>query len=204
MVQHLTFRWSGNNYIVAGGGGAGTVAFHQRSDGSKWMTAQDGMHADITPIVPGGKAFFNPTSSGMTLHYSDYASPNVNAGRIVGTGVRQGVQATNGQWYKTDIVTGWLADSGTYNNPVIFEKTYPGYSGYGTRNGNVITPSDNAYAGLSAINTGYTGNPYIKLKCDYKIVVIYNPTRPGFNFTGWTNLKTASCWQIATDSPRSR
>ena len=192
---------SGNNYIVAGGGGAGTVAFHQRSDGSKWMTAQDGMHADITPIVPGGKAYFNPTSSGMTLHYSDYVSPNVNAGRIVGTGVRQGVQATNGQWYKTDIVTGWLADSGTYNNPVIFEKTYPGYSGYGTRNGNVITPSDNAYAGLAAINTRYTGNPYIKLKCDYKIVVIYNPTRPGFNFTGWTNLK--NCQLLANSNGQS-
>lgn len=192
---------SGNNYIVAGGGGAGTVAFHQRSDGSKWMTAQNGMHADITPIVPGGKAYFNPTSSGMTLHYSDYVSPNVNAGRIVGTGVRQGVQATNGQWYKTDIVTGWLADSGTYNNPVIFEKTYPGYSGYGTRNGNVITPSDNAYAGLSAINTGYTGNPYTKLKCDYKIVVIYNPARPGFNFTGWTNLK--NCQLLANSNGQS-
>lgn len=180
---------SGNNYIVAGGGGAGTVAFHQRSSGSKWVTAQNGQHADVTPTVPSGKAYFNPTSSGMTLHYSDYASPNVNAGRIVGTGVRQGVQATNGQWYKTDIVTGWLADSGTYNNPVIFEYTYPGYSGYGTRNGNVITPSDNAYAGLAGVNASYTGNPYIKLKCDYKIVVIYNPTRPGFNFTGWTNLK---------------
>lgn len=192
---------SGNNYIVAGGGGAGTVAFHQRSDGSKWMTAQDGMHADITPIVPGGKAYFNPTSSGMTLHYSDYVSPNVNAGRIVGTGVRQGVQATNGQWYKTDIVTGWLADSGTYNNPVIFEKTYPGYSGYGTRNGNIITPSDNAYAGLAAINTRYTGNPYIKLKCDYKIVVINNPTRPGFNFTGWTNLK--NCQLLANSNGQS-
>ena len=192
---------SGNNYIVAGGGGAGTVAFHQRSDGSKWMTAQDGMHADITPIVPGGKAYFNPTSSGMTLHYSDYASPNVNAGRIVGTGVRQGVQATNGQWYKTDIVTGWLADAGSYANPVIFEKTYPGYSGYGTRNGNVITPSDNAYAGLAAINTRYTGNPYIKLKCDYKIVVINNPTRPGFNFTGWTNLK--NCQLLANSNGQS-
>ena len=192
---------SGNNYIVAGGGGAGTVAFHQRSNGSKWVTAQDGQHADQTPIVPSGKAYFNPTSSGMTLHYSDYASPNVNAGRIVGTGVRQGVQATNGQWYKTDIVTGWLADSGTYNNPVIFEKTYPGYSGYGTRNGNVITPSDNAYAGLSAINTGYTGNPYIKLKCNYKIVVINNPTRPGFNFTGWTNLK--NCQLLANSNGQS-
>ena len=192
---------SGNNYIVAGGGGAGTVAFHQRSNGSKWVTAQDGQHADQTPIVPSGKAYFNPASSGMTLHYSDYASPNVNAGRIVGTGVRQGVQATNGQWYKTDIVTGWLADSGTYNNPVIFEKTYPGYSGYGTRNGNVITPSDNAYAGLSAINTGYTGNPYIKLKCNYKIVVINNPTRPGFNFTGWTNLK--NCQLLANSNGQS-
>ena len=192
---------SGNNYIVAGGGGAGTVAFHQRNDGSKWVTAQNGMHADVTPTVPSGKAYFNPTSSGMTLHYSDYVSPNVNAGRIVGTGVRQGVQATNGQWYKTDIVTGWLADSGTYNNPVIFEKTYPGYSGYGTRNGNVITPSDNAYAGLSAINTSYTGNPYVQLKCNYKIVVIYNPTRPGFNFTGWTNLK--NCQLLANSNGQS-
>ena len=192
---------SGNNYIVAGGGGAGTVAFHQRSNGSKWVTAQDGQHADRTPNVPSGKAYFNPTSSGMTLHYSDYASPNVNAGRIVGTGVRQGVQATNGQWYKTDIVTGWLADSGTYNNPVIFEKTYPGYSGYGTRNGNVITPSDNAYAGLAGVNMNYTGNPYIKLKCDYKIVVINNPTRPGFNFTGWTNLK--NCQLLANSNGQS-
>ena len=192
---------SGNNYIVAGGGGAGTVAFHQRSDGSKWVTAQDGMHADVTPNVPSGKAYFNPTSSGMTLHYSDYVSPNVNAGRIVGTGVRQGVQATNGQWYKTDIVTGWLADAGSYANPVIFEKTYPGYSGYGTRNGNVITPSDNAYAGLSAINTRYTGNPYVQLKCNYKIVVIYNPTRPGFNFTGWTNLK--NCQLLANSNGQS-
>ena len=192
---------SGNNYIVAGGGGAGTVAFHQRSNGSKWVTAQDGQHADRTPNVPSGKAYFNPTSSGMTLHYSDYASPNVNAGRIVGTGVRQGVQATNGQWYKTDIVTGWLADSGTYNNPVIFEKTYPGYSGYGTRNGNVITPSDNAYAGLAGVNMNYTGNPYIKLKCDYKIVVINNPTRPGFNFTGWTNLQ--NCQLLANSNGQS-
>lgn len=192
---------SGNNYIVAGGGGAGTVAFHQRSDGSKWVTAQDGQHADVTPNVPSGKAYFNPTSSGMTLHYSDYVSPNVNAGRIVGTGVRQGVQATNGQWYKTDIVTGWLADSGTYNNPVIFEKTYPGYSGYGTRNGNVIIPNDNAYAGLAGVNAGYTGNPYIKLKCNYKIVVINNPTRPGFNFTGWTNLK--NCQLLANSNGQS-
>ena len=192
---------SGNNYIVAGGGGAGTVAFHQRSDGSKWVTAQDGQHADRTPNVPSGKAYFNPTSSGMTLHYSDYASPNVNAGRIVGTGVRQGVQATNGQWYKTDIVTGWLADSGTYNNPVIFEKTYPGYSGYGTKNGNVITPSDNAYNGLAAINKSYTGNPYVQLKCNYKIVVINNPTRPGFNFTGWTNLK--NCQLLANSNGQS-
>ena len=192
---------SGNNYIVAGGGGAGTVAFHQRNDGSKWVTAQDGQHADRTPNVPSGKAYFNPTSSDMTLHYSDYVSPNVNAGRIVGTGVRQGVQATNGQWYKTDIVTGWLADSGTYNNPVILEKTYPGYSGYGTRNGNVITPSDNAYAGLAGVNMNYTGNPYIKLKCDYKIVVIYNPTRPGFNFTGWTNLK--NCQLLANSNGQS-
>lgn len=192
---------SGNNYIVAGGGGAGTVAFHQRSNGSKWATAQNGMHADVTPDVPSGKAYFNPTSSGMTLHYSDYASPNVNAGRIVGTGVRQGVQATNGQWYKTDIVTGWLADSGTYNNPVIFEKTYPGYSGYGTKNGNVITPSDNAYNGLAAINKSYTGNPYVQLKCNYKIVVINNPTRPGFNFTGWTNLK--NCQLLANSNGQS-
>ena len=192
---------SGNNYIVAGGGGAGTVAFHQRSDGSKWVTAQDGQHADRTPNVPSGKAYFNPTSSGMTLHYSDYASPNVNAGRIVGTGVRQGVQATNGQWYKTDIVTGWLADSGTYNNPVIFEKTYPGYSGYGTRNGNVITPSDNAYAGLANVNSNYTGNPYVQLRCNYKIVVINNPTRPGFNFTGWTNLK--NCQLLANSNGQS-
>lgn len=192
---------SGNNYIVAGGGGAGTVAFHQRNDGSKWVTAQDGQHADRTPNVPSGKAYFNPTSSDMTLHYSDYVSPNVNAGRIVGTGARQGVQATNGQWYKTDIVTGWLADSGTYNNPVIFEKTYPGYSGYGTRNGNVITPSDNAYAGLAGVNMNYTGNPYIKLKCDYKIVVINNPTRPGFNFTGWTNLK--NCQLLANSNGQS-
>ena len=45
---------SGNNYIVAGGGGAGTVAFHQRSNGSKWVTAQDGQHADRTPNVPSG------------------------------------------------------------------------------------------------------------------------------------------------------
>ena len=192
---------SGNNYIVAGGGGAGTVAFHQRSDGSKWVTAQDGQHADRTPNVPSGKAYFNPTSSGMTLHYSDYVSPNVNAGRIVGTGVRQGVQATNGQWYKTDIVTGWLADSGTYNNPVIFEKTYPGYSGYGTRNGNVITPSDNAYAGLANVNSNYTGNPYVQLRCNYKIVVINNPTRPGFNFTGWTNLK--NCQLLANSNGQS-
>ncbi len=192
---------SGNNYIVAGGGGAGTVAFHQRSNGSKWATAQNGMHADVTPDVPSGKAYFNPTSSGMTLHYSDYASPNVNAGRIVGTGVRQGVQATNGQWYKTDIVTGWLADSGTYNNPVIFEKTYPGYSGYGTKNGNVITPSDNAYNGLAAVNKSYTGNPYVQLKCNYKIVVINNPTRPGFNFTGWTNLK--NCQLLANSNGQS-
>lgn len=192
---------SGNNYIVAGGGGAGTVAFHQRSDGSKWVTAQDGQHADVTPNVTSGKAYFNPTSSGMTLHYSDYASPNVNAGRIVGTGVRQGVQATNGQWYKTDIVTGWLADSGTYNNPVIFEKTYPGYSGYGTRNGNVITPSDNAYAGLNTVNANYTGNPYVQLRCNYKIVVINNPTRPGFNFTGWTNLK--NCQLLANSNGQS-
>ena len=192
---------SGNNYIVAGGGGAGTVAFHQRSDGSKWVTAQDGQHADRTPNVPSGKAYFNPTSSGMTLHYSDYVSPNVNAGRIVGTGVRQGVQATNGQWYKTDIVTGWHADSGTYNNPVIFEKTYPGYSGYGTRNGNVITPSDNAYAGLANVNSNYTGNPYVQLRCNYKIVVINNPTRPGFNFTGWTNLK--NCQLLANSNGQS-
>ncbi len=192
---------SGNNYIVAGGGGAGTVAFHQRSNGSKWVTAQDGQHADRTPNVPNGKAYFNPTSSGMTLHYSDYASPNVNAGRIVGTGVRQGVQATNGQWYMTDIVTGWLADSGTYNNPVIFEKTYPGYSGYGTRNGNVITPSDNAYAGLANVNSNYTGNPYVQLRCNYKIVVINNPTRPGFNFTGWTNLQ--NCQLLANSNGQS-
>lgn len=181
---------SGNTYLVAGGGGAGTVAFHQGSGGT-YVSSQNGMHADVTPGLPSGKNFFDPGSSTMTLHYHDYAYPSVNAGRIAGVNAKQGVQNTYGKWFNEDIVTGWLGDTGSYNNPVIFDKTYPGYSGMATRSGQVFAPTSSSYDGLAQLNTGYTGNPYVQLRCNYKIVVINNPTRPGFNFTGWTNLKNS-------------
>lgn len=191
---------SGNTYLVAGGGGSGTVAFHQGSGGT-YVSNQDGMHADNTPSLPNGKNFFDPGSSTMTLHYHDYAYPSVNAGRIAGVNAKQGVQNTYGKWFSEDIVTGWLADNGTYNNPVILKATYPGYSGMATRNGQVLTPTSSSYEGLAARNEGYTGNPYVQLRCNYKIVVIYNPTRPGFNFTGWTNLK--NCQLLANSNGQS-
>lgn len=191
---------SGNIYLVAGGGGAGTVAFHQGSGGT-YVSSQNGMHADVTPGLPSGKNFFDPGSSTMTLHYHDFAYPSVNAGRIAGVNAKQGVQNTYGKWFNEDIVTGWLGDTGSYNNPVIFDKTYPGYSGMATRNGQVFTPTSSSYEGLAARNEGYTGNPYTQLRCNYKIVVIYNPTRPGFNFTGWTNLK--NCQLLANSNGQS-
>ena len=191
---------SGNTYLVAGGGGSGTVAFHQGSGGT-YVSNQNGMHADVTPGLPSGKNFFDPGSSTMTLHYHDYAYPSVNAGRIAGVNAKQGVQNTYGKWFSEDIVTGWLADNGTYNNPVILKATYPGYSGMATRNGQIFTPTSSSYDGLAGYNFGYAGNPYVQLKCNYKIVVINNPTRPGFNFTGWTNLK--NCQLLANSNGQS-
>ena len=197
---------SGNTYLVAGGGGSASVAFHQKYDPDskttkKWVTKQIGQNADQSPSLPSGKSFFNPASSAMTLRYHDYVSPNVNATRFQGVNVKQGVQDTYGKWHDQDIVTGWLADTGTLNNPVILERTYPGYSGKATRNGRVFTPISNRYDALASIATDYNANPYVQLKCNYKIVVINNPTRPGFNFTGWTNLK--NCQLLANSNGQS-
>lgn len=181
---------SGNEYLIAGGGAAGTVTFARSVTNGASSFASIGNHADVTPTLPDGQGFFNPGSTAMSALYNHYGPGNVNYGRIAGATVYEQVRDSFGTLYDVPIVTGWLAYNGTYSNAGVFNHIYPGYSGIASANGSgdYITNrsrTDNEVRTNGFFNRNYTGSPYIAMKCDQKTITITNPLRSGYSFAGW-------------------
>lgn len=169
---------SGNNYIVAGGGAPGAVEFAAQAQLGYYKEIQNGNHADITPTLPPGYIFYNPGATSMSTRYHDFVSPHVNANRIAGLAVKQGLNSSVGN-FVVDMFAGWI----TTGPDSKISPIYPGYSGCGARDAdNVFTPN-NVVA--TTIDTSYTGSPYVKLKCNEKILTVVDPTREGYEFIGW-------------------
>ena len=169
---------SGNNYIVAGGGAPGAVEFAAQAQQGYYHQIQNGNHADITPTLPSGYIFYNPGATSMSTRYHDFVSPHVNANRIAGLAVKQGLNSMVGN-FVVDMFAGWITTGADSKISPI----YPGYSGCGARDAeNVFTPN-NVVA--TTIDTSYTGSPYVKLKCNEKTLTVVDPTREGYEFIGW-------------------
>lgn len=181
---------NGSHYIVAGGGAPGAVLF-ECNNGNYQAVGVTGMHADITPDLPSGSdGFYNPSAPNMTARYRDYdGTSNINAGRIAGVTMKNGVPVSNG-WgggvQYEDVFYGWVSNA--YQENKGLSKVYPGYSGLAARDGNKFNPNGLSDATYNvSIDTGATqSEPYLHLTCNAKYITINNPTRPGYTFAGWT------------------
>lgn len=182
---------SGDNYIVAGGGAPGVVMF-RCLNGSYKAEGLVGMHADVTPPLPTGcDGFYNPGSADMSRRYRDYiGTSNINAGRIVGATAKNGIpviSAFGGGVQYEDMFYGWVTNhSNTIESR--FSNVYPGYSGLASRSGSKFSTAglnDSAYS-ISVNVSATESSPYVRLKCNAKYITVTNPTREGYDFTGWT------------------
>lgn len=180
-----------SQYIVAGGGAPGAVLFEAKPNGSYSATGKNGVHADSEVLLPADSdGFYNPSSPAMTKRYRDYdGTSNINAGRIAGVTVKNGVRVSSG-WgggiQYEDVFYGWVSNAAAENKGL--SEIYPGYSGLASRSGSKFSTqglSDSAYS-VSIDSSVAQSSPYLKLTCNAKYITIANPTRPGYTFTGWT------------------